>query len=47
MREEDKSIPLNLRRVLVAMKSARPLLPPHKDFLLCLERNGIRRKVDE
>ncbi|XP_011611603.2 ubl carboxyl-terminal hydrolase 18-like isoform X2 [Takifugu rubripes] len=45
VREEDENIPLNLRRVLVAMKSARPLLPPHKDFLLCLERNRIRRNT--
>lgn len=46
MREEDHNVPLNLRRVLAAMKSDRPLLAPHQDFLSCLERNRIRRKEE-
>lgn len=47
MREEDHSVPLNLRRVLVAMRSDRPLLVPHRDFLKCLEKNQISRKEEK
>uniref|UniRef100_H3D1G7 Ubiquitin specific peptidase 18 n=1 Tax=Tetraodon nigroviridis TaxID=99883 RepID=H3D1G7_TETNG len=45
VREEDHNVPLNLRRVLVTMRSDRPLLVPHRDFLACLEENGIRRNT--
>lgn len=42
--EDDHNVPLQLKRVLAAMKSAVPQPAPHRNFLHCLDRNRFRRE---
>lgn len=47
VKEDDHNVPLQLKRVLAAMRSAVPQPAPHRDFLHCLDRNRIRRERDK
>lgn len=40
--EERHNVPLQLKKVLAAMKSDHPQPAPHRDFLQCLDRNCVR-----
>lgn len=45
MRADSHNVPLQLKRVLAAMRSDHlPQHVPHRDFLHCLDRNCVRRK---
>ncbi|KAM6895675.1 ubl carboxyl-terminal hydrolase 18 [Xenentodon cancila] len=44
-RADDRNVPQQLRRVLVAMRGDLPQPAPHRDFLHCLDRNCIRLNV--
>ncbi|XP_042367507.1 ubl carboxyl-terminal hydrolase 18 [Plectropomus leopardus] len=46
VREESRNVPLQLKRVLAAMKSDLPRPVPHRDFLHALDRNCIRLNVE-
>uniref|UniRef100_G3Q8U0 USP domain-containing protein n=1 Tax=Gasterosteus aculeatus aculeatus TaxID=481459 RepID=G3Q8U0_GASAC len=41
-RADDRNVPLQLKRVLAAMRSDSPRPAPHRDFLLSLDRNCVR-----
>ncbi|XP_041833167.1 ubl carboxyl-terminal hydrolase 18 isoform X2 [Melanotaenia boesemani] len=42
VRADSRNLPLQLKRVLAAMRGDLPQLAPHRDFLHCLDRNCIR-----
>lgn len=44
VKEDDLNVPLQLKRVLAAMRSTVPQPAPHHDFLHCLDRNCFRRE---
>ncbi|KAM9402479.1 ubl carboxyl-terminal hydrolase 18 isoform 1-T1 [Salvelinus alpinus] len=44
---DKESVPLYLRKVLLAMQSDQSQPAPHKDFLHCLDRNYIRNHVQQ
>ncbi|KAG7225603.1 hypothetical protein INR49_005009 [Caranx melampygus] len=41
----DRNVPLELKKVLAAMRSDRPHAAPHRDFLHCLDRHCLRLSV--
>ncbi|CAK6950051.1 ubl carboxyl-terminal hydrolase 18 [Scomber scombrus] len=45
MRSDSGNVPLQLKKVLVAMRSDHPLPAPHRDFLHCLDRNRIQLSI--
>lgn len=44
---DKESVPLYLRKALLAMQSDQSQPAPHKDFLHCLDRNYIRNNVQQ
>nr|XP_046235324.1 ubl carboxyl-terminal hydrolase 18 isoform X2 [Scatophagus argus] len=44
-REDDRNVPLQLKKVLAAMRNDLPQPAPHHSFLHCLDRNDIRLKT--
>lgn len=44
LRADSRNVPLQLKKVLAAMRSDPPRPYPHRDFLNCLDRNSIHRK---
>ncbi|XP_071359077.1 ubl carboxyl-terminal hydrolase 18 [Trachinotus anak] len=42
---DSRNVPLQLKRVLAAMRGDHPQRVPHRDFLHCLDRNCIRLNV--
>lgn len=44
VRADRYNIPLQLKRVLAAMRSDLPQPAPHRDLLHCLDRNCVPRK---
>nr|XP_020472401.1 ubl carboxyl-terminal hydrolase 18 isoform X2 [Monopterus albus] len=45
MSVDSHNIPLQLKRVLIAMRSDLPQPVPHRDFLHCLDRNRVRLNI--
>uniref|UniRef100_UPI0037E79E36 ubl carboxyl-terminal hydrolase 18 n=1 Tax=Semicossyphus pulcher TaxID=241346 RepID=UPI0037E79E36 len=45
VRAEDRNVPLQLKRILAAMRSDLPQPAPHHDFLQCLDKNCVRLNV--
>lgn len=43
-RSDGRNVPLQLKRVLAAMRSDLTQPAPHHDFLHCLDRNHFRRE---
>ncbi|XP_035533158.1 ubl carboxyl-terminal hydrolase 18 [Morone saxatilis] len=42
VRTDDRNVPLQLKKVLAAMRKDLPQPAPHHDFLSCLDRNSLR-----
>ncbi|XP_040886509.1 ubl carboxyl-terminal hydrolase 18 [Toxotes jaculatrix] len=45
VRAESHNVPLQLKKVLAAMRSDHPQHVPHRDFLHCLDRNSVRLNI--